>query len=432
MPSLKDSALISAGATLRPYGSALSSAMTDSRLEHLADSDAAVSSSDLYRYLFEEAADGIFVADAGGKRYLAVNQRACELTGYSPGELLGMSTTQLTAPEDLERMPARLDELNNGHIVFSQRVLCRKDGSRFTAEVAGRRLSDGRLLGLMRDTSQRTKLEAELRRMDSMGRLAGGIAHDFNNLLTVILGGIESTLASLGAAHPHEPCLVDARAAALRSAELTRSLLAFARKQAVHPTALDINQSVEKTLSLLRRLVGTQIELTWTPSTTSWRALIDRSQFDQILMNLVINARDAIERTGTIRVTTENITDSGAARAEHIRLVVSDDGSGMDAETQARAFEPYFTTKGPEGGSGIGLSTVYGIVMQSSGRLKLISARGLGTSMLVDLPRFLERPDAPIATVETSAASGVPATPQVVEDDTSVLRSIEKPLQALG
>jgi PAS domain S-box-containing protein len=479
---------------------------------------------DLYHCLFDEAADGVFVADAAG-RYIAVNDRGCELTGYSREELLAMCVTDLVDAEDLREQPLRTAELSGGRPVLSERVIRCKGGARLAVEVSGRQLSDGRLLGTLRDLTDRKRLEAELRaseqrfrslvqnsmdviglyaadgtilyhspavlrvlgyapesltgaslyglmhpedreaaraqhaqlvaaphsiiraerryrhadgsyrwieivaanllddpnvgalvknyrdisdrkqkdrererlqqelqqaqKMDSLGRLAGGVAHDFNNLLMVILGNVETGLGELPGDHPLRPRLQDVREAAMRSADLTGSLLAFARKQARAPKVLDINAAISATLGLLQRLIGQRIEIVWRPDPRAWPIRLDTSQLDQILTNLIVNARDAIEHSGTIRISTRNVTQ-GAAHSgnDWVRISVSDTGSGMEPETLARAFEPFFTTKEEGRGTGLGLATVYGIVTQNSGRVQLQSEVGKGTLFEVDLPRY--------------------------------------------
>jgi PAS domain S-box-containing protein len=485
-----------------------------------------VAAFDLYHCLFDEAADGVFVADAAG-RYIAVNDRGCELTGYSREELLAMRLTDLVDSEDLRERPLRIVEMSRGVSVLSERVIRCKDGARLSVEISGRQLSDGNLLGTLRDLTQRKRLEAELRaseqrfrslvqnsmdviglyaadgtilyhspavlrvlghapesmtgsslyafvhpddraaaraqhvqliatpnstftaerrylhadgsfrwieivaanllhdpnvgavvknyrditdrkqkdtererlqqelqqaqKMDSLGRLAGGVAHDFNNLLMVILGNVETSLAELGVDHPLGPRLLEVRDAALRSVDLTGGLLAFARKQARAPKVLDINAAISATISLLQRLIGNRIEIIWHPDDRVWPLRLDASQLDQILTNLIVNARDAIEQSGVIRICTKNVTQQQESAPgesiEWVRISVSDSGSGMDPETLARAFEPFYTTKEEGRGTGLGLATVYGIVTQNAGRVQLHSEQGKGTTFEVDLPR---------------------------------------------
>jgi PAS domain S-box-containing protein len=476
---------------------------------------------DLYHCLFDEAADGVFVADVTG-HYIAVNDRGCELTGYSREELLAMRVTDLVDAEDLRDQPIRNQELSHGKPVLSERVIRCKDGARLSVEISGRRLSDGKLLGTLRDLTQRKRLEAELRaseqrfrslvqnsmdviglyaadgtilyqspavsrvlgyppesmtgasiywfvhpedldaaraqhvqlraapgstlraerryrhadgsyrwieivaanllddpsvgalvknyrditdrkskdverqrlreelqqaqKMDSLGRLAGGVAHDFNNLLMVILGNIESGLVDLPSKHPLRARLLEVRDAALRSVDLTGGLLAFARKQARAPRVLDVNAAISATLSLLQRLIGTHIDIVWRPDVRAWPVRLDASQLDQILTNLVVNARDAIQHSGEIRIATRNITTE---TQDWVRISVSDTGSGMSAETSARVFEPFFTTKEEGCGTGLGLATVYGIVTQNGGRVQLHSELGKGTTFELDLPRYV-------------------------------------------
>ncbi|HET8937665.1 MAG TPA: ATP-binding protein, partial [Polyangiales bacterium] len=211
------------------------------------------------------------------------------------------------------------------------------------------------------------------------------------NLLMVILGNIETGLAEMGAEDALRTRLMEARDAALRSVDLTGGLLAFARKQARAPKVLDINAAISGTISLLQRLIGSRIQIVWRPDPRAWPVRIDASQLDQILTNLVVNARDAIEHNGVIRIATKNVTQPRESAPDEtfdwVRISVNDNGSGMDAETLARAFEPFFTTKEEGRGTGLGLATVYGIVTQNGGRVQLHSAPGQGTTFDVDLPR---------------------------------------------
>jgi two-component system cell cycle sensor histidine kinase/response regulator CckA len=217
-------------------------------------------------------------------------------------------------------------------------------------------------------------------------------------MLMVIIGNVESGLSELPADHPLHECLLEVRDAARRSVDLTGGLLAFARKQAREPKVLDINLAITATLSLLQRLIGSRIEIDWRPAGNVWPVRLDASQLDQILTNLVVNARDAIEYSGVISIVTENVSQaqgpaddaadsSSNALQEWVRIRVSDTGSGMERDTLARAFEPFFTTKCDGAGTGLGLATVYGIVTQNAGRIRLHSALGVGTTFEIDLPR---------------------------------------------
>ena len=247
---------------------------------------------------------------------------------------------------------------------------------------------------------ERVKLEAQLRqsqKMESVGRLAGGVAHDFNNMLGVILGHTEIALEQIDPAQPLYEDLKEIQMAAKRSADLTRQLLAFARKQTAQPRILDLNQNMDSMLKMLRRLIGEEMDLVWRPGVGLWPVKVDPSQIDQILVNLVVNARDAISGVGRITIETGNsilhenycAAHMGFVPGEYVSLTVRDNGCGMDKETLAQAFEPFFTTKGIGKGTGMGLSTVYGIVRQNSGFVNADSKPGHGTTFTIYLPRHI-------------------------------------------
>jgi signal transduction histidine kinase len=241
------------------------------------------------------------------------------------------------------------------------------------------------------------KLQAQLsqaQKMEAVGRLAGGVAHDFNNMLGVIVGRTEMLLEQVTPDNALAGDLLEILSAANRSADLTRQLLAFARKQTVIPQILDLNQTVTGMLQILQRLIGENINLLWQPGCDLPPIRIDPSQIDQLLTNLCVNARDAISGVGTIRVTTGRapLDDSlramveGPIATEYVVLTVRDDGCGMEAETLANLFEPFFTTKEVGKGTGLGLAIIYGIVKQNQGAIDVASETGLGTSFRVFLP----------------------------------------------
>jgi len=225
---------------------------------------------------------------------------------------------------------------------------------------------------------EREKLEAQLlqsQKMESVARLAGGVAHDINNMLMVVQGHADMAMMHLEADNPHYHRFHAIREIVDRSADLTRQLLAFARKQPIAPKILNLNSCIENILSMLRRLIGEDITLTWLPDEELWPVKADPSQFDQILANLCVNARDAITGVGTVIVETQNTSfdedycalHTGFVPGDYVSITVADNGSGMDKETLARVFEPFFTTKGVGKGTGLGLATVYGIVRQNNG-----------------------------------------------------------------
>lgn len=306
------------------------------------------------------------------------------------------------------------------------------------------------ILGVARDITDRKHAEEErarlqtqllhVQKMESVGRLAGGVAHDFNNMLSVILGHADMALAKLDPSLPLHADLEEIRKAAARSADLTRQLLAFARKQTVAPKVLDLNETVAGMLKMLRRLIGEDIELTWQPGMDLWPIKMDPSQIDQILANLCVNARDAIAGFGRVGITTENsVCDEDCCvgqpefvAGEYVVLAISDNGCGMDPETLACIFEPFFTTKELGKGTGLGLATVYGIVKQNSGFINVRSEQGRGTTFQVCLPRHV-----PITERLAEQAPAQPTAPGhetilLVEDEPAILEMTAAMLEYLG
>ncbi len=294
-----------------------------------------------------------------------------------------------------------------------------------------------------RAEAEKTKLETRLhqaQKMESVGRLAGGVAHDFNNMLAVILGHMELALLQVPPDEPLHADLEEVRKAASRSAELTRQLLAFARRQTVAPKVLDLNETVAGMLRMLQRLIGENIELEWHPSARLWPVRIDPAQIDQILANLCVNARDAITDVGRITIETGNCAfdeeycagREDTAPGEYVRLSVSDNGCGMDGETLANIFEPFFTTKGISEGTGLGLATVYGAVRQNHGFIDACSEPGQGTTFTICLPRHADKAgQTPSAEAQAPPPRGN-ETILLAEDETAVLRLATRMLEVQG
>jgi CheY-like chemotaxis protein len=270
--------------------------------------------------------------------------------------------------------------------------------------------------------------------------LAGGVAHDFNNMLGVILGYTDLALMRVDLASPVHADLMAIRKAAERSANLTRQLLAFARKQTAAPKVLDLNEAVEGMLKMLRRLIGEDIDLVWLPDKNLWPVKVDPSQIDQILANLCINARDAIEGVGKLTIETGTTAFDEAYCAEHpgfvpgeyVLLAVSDDGSGMDKETQGKLFEPFFTTKEMGKGTGLGLATVYGIVKQNNGFINVYSEPGHGTTFKIYLPWHVGKAEQLKTIDSTQAISRGHETVLLVEDESAILEITTTMLEHLG
>ncbi|MCG2750836.1 MAG: transporter substrate-binding domain-containing protein [Desulfobacteraceae bacterium] len=291
---------------------------------------------------------------------------------------------------------------------------------------------------------QRKSLEDQLiqaQKMESVGRLAGGVAHDFNNMLSVILGYTEIALEKALPDGPMIPDLIEIQKAATRSADITRQLLAFARQQTISPRMMDLNETVESMLKMLRRLMGEDIDLAWMPGLNLWPVNMDPSQVDQILANLVVNARDAISGVGKVIIETANVDldeaycadRPGFVPGEYVMLGVSDNGSGMDLKVQKLIFEPFFTTKEMGKGTGLGLATVYGIVKQNNGFINVYSEPGAGTTFKIYFPRLSGKT---LSTLdETEVAAALPRgdeTVLLVEDEVVILKMGKRMLETLG
>ncbi len=305
-------------------------------------------------------------------------------------------------------------------------------------------------LGVLRDVTERKHVDAALKesesqlrqaqKIEAMGRLAGGLAHDFNNMLAVILGHVELALGQAGTDAAIRPELEQIQSAAKRSAELTSQLLAFARKQTIRPRTLDLNHTVGEMLKMLQRLIGENIELDWKPGDRLWPVRVDPSQLDQVLVNVAVNARDAIGGAGTLTLETRNVTFStadgqshpGLLPGDYVEVRVADTGSGMSSEVLSKAFEPFFTTKGLGRGTGLGLSTVYGIVKQNGGYVTLESELGRGTTVRIYLPRGDEPPRQPLAHPVSDVLVRGNETVLVVEDSPQVRSLTTKLLTNLG
>ncbi len=291
--------------------------------------------------------------------------------------------------------------------------------------------------------NEQLKLHAQLQqaqKMESVGRLAGGVAHDFNNMLGVILGHTDMLLEQTSPDQPIYANLEEIKNAGERSADLTRQLLAYARRQTVSPRVLDLNQAVEEMLNMLHRIIGEDINLIWQPGKELMMINIDPSQLDQMLANLCVNARDAITNIGKVTIETTNAfldeafcsTHAGFVPGEFVILAVSDDGCGMDKETQANIYEPFFTTKEQGKGTGLGLATIYGIVKQNNGFIDVYSDPGLGTTFRIYLPRHTGKPSQMVKTDADKPDVRGHETILLVEDEHSILGMTTMMLERLG
>ncbi len=299
------------------------------------------------------------------------------------------------------------------------------------------------LLEENRQKQEHEKLEAQYRqaqKMEAVGRLAGGIAHDFNNMLMVINGHAEIAQTNVSPSQPLYENLQEIKKAAQRSADLTRQLLAFARKQTVSPKVLNLNDTVEGMLKMLQRLIGEDIDLAWAPGTDLWQVKMDTSQIDQILANLCVNARDAIAGIGKVTIETGNVRfdeeycseHAGFTLGEYVQLAVSDNGCGMDKDTLAQVFDPFFTTKKHGEGTGLGLATVYGVVKQNGGFINVYSEPGQGTAFKIYFPRHTGEEDALQVKRDIKTDSRGSETVLLVEDEPSLQNLGAKVLERLG
>jgi PAS domain S-box-containing protein len=289
-----------------------------------------------------------------------------------------------------------------------------------------------------RAEDEKYALERQLQhamKMQSIGRLAGGVAHDFNNMLGVVLGHTGLAMEELGAAHPVHQDLLEIKRAAERSADLTRQLLAFARNQTIAPRVLDLNETITSLMSMLPRLIGEDVRVSFTAAAELWPVRIDPSQVDQILTNLCVNARDAIDDVGTIAITTANHVGAESPDAppgEYVKVTVLDDGAGMSAEVLAQIFEPFFTTKPLGTGTGLGLATVHGAVKQNQGFLRVTSEVGRGTAFEIYLPRHVGTTESRRIEAPAPAAQRGGETILVVEDEPGILNITTRQLTSQG
>ena len=397
----------------------------------------------------EQTSDVIVVTDPDA-RILYVNPAFERVMGYSKEEVLGgHNRIWRSGVHDGSFYEEAWARIQQGELWRGELVNRRRDGALVYEDTSISRVTDSRgsVLGYVtvkRDVTAQRELEqtlARTQRMESIGTLAGGVAHDFNNVLQTILGNAELVLASPSADPGLLPFVAQIRAAAEHSAGLTGQLLAFARRQVVTPRALLPDPEIEQTLRLLDRLVGAGIELLWEPGEDTWPVHMDPSQLAQIVTNVCVNARDAIGERGTIRVRTENLPAASCtdlplppeAHRDHVLVEVRDDGAGMDPETLGRIFEPFFTTKGPGEGTGLGLSTVYGIAVQNDGHVLADSAPGAGTRIRVLLPRYegtmpVEPPSAERAATARAGRGRV----LIVEDERPILELMRLVLDQAG
>jgi PAS domain S-box-containing protein len=399
--------------------------------------------------LLESASQAILSVDRSGRIVLA-NHRTEEMFGYERGELMG-ARIEILLPESKRAAHGRQREdyfaqprirpMGIGMDLAGRR----KDGAEFPVEVSLSYVEteDGTYaIAFVNDTSERKRLEEQLmqsQKMEAVGRLAGGVAHDFNNMLTVIEGYNRMILDELSPLDPLRGCAEEIMKAADRAGALTNQLLAFSRRQVMQPRVMNVNTVIMRTEKMLRRLIGEDVEVRLHLGTEVGNIKADPSHIDQALVNLVVNARDAMPTGGLITVETANVhldetyakTHSGVVPGDFVMIAVSDNGHGMDAETRRRIFEPFFTTKAQGKGTGLGLATVYGIIKQSGGDIWVYSEQGKGTTFKLYFPRV----DSAAAEIADSAPELQPTgseTVLLVEDEKAVRDLTAKMLQRLG
>jgi PAS domain S-box-containing protein len=394
-----------------------------------------------YRRLAENAPDIVFRYELHPRRrFDYVSPAVAAVTGYSPEECYADPDLpfRIVRPEDQQRLETIFKgDFSSGGAVTLQCV--HKNGTLIWIEQRSMSVQDaaGQLVaieGIARDITERKNLEEQFRqaqKMEAVGQLAGGVAHDFNNLLTAIIGYSDILLNGLGESDPMRPDIFEIKKAGERAATLTSQLLAFSRKQVLQPKVLDLNEAVADMEKILRRLIGEDIDLVTCPDPALGRVKADPGGIEQIILNLAVNARDAMPEGGKLTIETANVElDESYARGHvtvqpgpYVMLAVSDNGIGMTPETQAHIFEPFFTTKGAGKGTGLGLSTIYGIVKQSGGNIWVYSELGGGTAFKIYLP-LVEEALTPVevSTPEDASRQGS-ETILLVEDD-EVIRKL--------
>ncbi len=407
-----------------------------------------------YRHLVDILPEAVVVHRDGLITY--ANPAAVQLFGADqPQQLIGQAMIDRVHPDFRESVRSRVRVITTAQqpVPIVQERLLRLDGSGFDAEVAAMPLvTHGRseVLAIARDLTEQQKAEAEKeklrsqllqsQKMEAVGRLAGGVAHDFNNMLTVIQGYSDSILGRLEPDDPIRGDMLEVQAAAGRSANLTRQLLAFSRRQTIAPRVVDLNAQLSGMNRLLGRILGEDISLRFALAPDLWPVYLDLSQVDQIVANLAVNSRDAMPDGGALTVQTANETVSEAyqmthpwiAPGDYVKLSISDTGVGMDKETLAHVFEPFFTTKAEGQGTGLGLATVFGIVKQNHGAIDAYSEPGHGTIISIYFPRHLHEGVAPTPPDQAQKPRGGGETILLVEDEAQLRRLAKAILERLG
>ena len=407
-----------------------------------------------YRDLFENANDMIYTRDLNGC-FTSVNSCGERLTGYTAEEFLGMHVGDLFAPEYLHLCAEELLRARSeAELAIPEELeFITKTGERVWVEVSSRLIfEDGEpvgVQGIARDISDRQRARQERKRLEyqllqsqkleSIGTLAGGIAHDFNNMLTVIMGNVQMALENNPPNSADNPLLIQIEQAAIHATQLTRHLLTFSRRQPIERRLIDLNGTIRDLLRMLMRIIGEDVAIDLALAPELPRILADPAQIQQVLMNLAVNARDAMPGGGRLQLTTDTVRLPAQAggfvpvieEGYFVRLVVGDTGVGIDTTTQLRIFEPFFTTKEHDRGTGLGLSVVYGIVQQHGGAIGVESAPGHGATFTIVLP-LPTAPELPEVASSVVPVRGGTETILVAEDDPALRRMIAAMLERLG
>lgn len=416
-----------------------------------------------YRMIMENMHEIIWTTDLN-MRNTYMSPSCFHLTGYTPEELLLLPPDQVITPESMILAATAVSEEltlefggqpldHHRSKTIEQEILC-KNGGTLWLEVTATFIRDeeGKPTGMLmagRDITLRKKAEQEkqkleghllqAQKMETVGRLAGGVAHDFNNMLSVILGYVDLAKLRLAKQHPVLKDIAEIEKAAVRSRDITTQLLAFSRKQVIEPKIIDLNDLVSHTDKALMRLIGEDIELKVLTEKNLWAILFDPSQIEQILINLAVNARDAMPDGGKLTIETSNLVldefycrnHIDARPGSYVRLTVSDNGTGMNKDTLEHIFEPFFSTKEVGKGTGLGLATVYGIVKQNNGFLNVYSEPGNGTTFSIYLPRTTEAKETQDASEDELPLTGA-GNILLVEDDAMVLQITKGMLESIG